>query len=245
MANPLCHAVLALGAVLLCSAASAVELTPARPLGPKLDGLPRVVGDDPVAQRINVTLQHAEERLARSIRECGRTDTHSWERKVRVETRGPRFLSLVVTDESFCGGAHPDGDLLALVFDLRDGSLADWNALLPPSLARPNALADTMSGGKVALLNADALSAAYARLYPTRPQNGVAAADWASCREAVASVRSFVVWPSAAPHGLAIQTLDLPHVVAACAVPVVLPTATLRGLGIGEELADALDSGRP
>lgn len=242
---------LVLGTTFLCSPASAVELALSHSLGPKLDGFPRVVGDNPVAHRINTTLQQAEERLGRAVKACGQlaaqsagNKNHSWERSVRVETRGPRFLSLVATDESFCGGAHPDSDSLALVFDLKDGSLANWNTLLPPSLAEPNALADTMSGGKVALQNADALSEAYARLYPTHPQNGISEDDWASCGEVTASVRSFVVWPSASPHGLAIQTLDLPHVVAACAVPVVIPTTALRGLGISDELAAALDSGR-
>ena len=64
-------AILALVVALPASTAGAVELLPSRPLGPKVGGLPRVAGDDPVAHRINATLQQAEDRLGRAMRDCG------------------------------------------------------------------------------------------------------------------------------------------------------------------------------
>ena len=230
--------------------AGAVEVITSPPLWKDVNAFPRVAGEDPVVRRINATLQKADDRLGRAVRGCAKTSRQprdlagAWKRSVRVTTHGPNFLSLVADDVSFCGGAHPDSGTLALVFDLQTGQLVDWRTLLPASLIQSTPLDEALDGGKIGLISSDKLAATYGMLYPTRPQNDISNEDWSSCREAVGEARAFLAWPAVKPNGLAVQPADLPHVVAACGVPVIVPTAMLRSLGVSQSLTDALDAAR-
>lgn len=244
-----CCAALAM-AIITAHPARAVELVSSHPLWKDVAAFPRVAGENSVARQINETLTKADERLARAVRECAKPSSRphelagAWKRSVRVTTRGPTFVSLVADDVSFCGGAHPDSGTLALVFDLQTGKLVDWRTLLPVVLATSTTLDGSLDGGKVGLVGSDELSRIYQKLYPARPQDGMSKEDWASCREAVGEAQAFLMWPAVTPHGLALQPADLPHVVAACGVVVVVPTATLRGMGASQQLVDALNAGQ-
>ena len=80
-----------------------------------------------------------------------------WERKITVTVTGPRFLSMVAVDSLFCGGAHPDSDTLAMVFDLTTGRPVNWMDLVPKS-ANASAISDSNSDGtKVGALIVPAL----------------------------------------------------------------------------------------
>jgi hypothetical protein len=50
------------------------------------------------------------------------------------------------------------------------------------------------------------------------------------------------LWPEPKDGGLAIEPGDLPHAVEACADLVVVPTETLRTLGVNVALLDAIDA---
>lgn len=52
------------------------------------------------------------------------------------------------------------------------------------------------------------------------------------------------LWPDAKGGGIAVAPEGLPHVVAACAEPVTIPTATLRKLGVKALILDAIDAAR-
>jgi hypothetical protein len=229
----------------LIGTSHAAALAPGRDVAPGVAGFPRLEDNDPVAQKVNTTLQRAEDRLRHAIGQCASGAGHAgkpadvWERHVRVTDRGPGFLSLVADDSASCGGAHPDSGTLALVFDLRNGMLVNWERMLPPGLGAAS-LDDALDGGKVGLFNSDALARSYRAHYPARPQNGISAEDWSSCREAIADTRSFTLWTDARAHGLALAPADLPHVVAACGVPVVLDATALHQLGVSDALIATL-----
>lgn len=56
----------------------------------------------------------------------------NWQRDFAVTMRGPRFLSLVITDSYSCVGMpHPDDMTTALIFDLTTGQQVTWKGLLP------------------------------------------------------------------------------------------------------------------
>jgi hypothetical protein len=40
---------------------------------------------------------------------------------------------MMAADGFYCGTAHPDDDLVVLVFDLETGEQVDWSALVPKS----------------------------------------------------------------------------------------------------------------
>ncbi len=96
--------------------------------------------------RVNATLTRLNNELSKSLRDCDEgvvefekgagepvETKDDLTRSVEVTMRGPRLLSLVATDEFFCGGAHPDDDLTVLVFDLKSGIQVDWSTLVAKS----------------------------------------------------------------------------------------------------------------
>lgn len=72
--------------------------------------------------------------------------------------------------------------------------------------------------------------------------------DDKECREAVTTANAdgppaMMAWLDAKDGGLAVQ-FDLPHVVQACADPVVIPVATLKAEGANAALTAALEAAR-
>ena len=89
-------------------------------IAPGVDSLPRVVAGPAVsaesAQRINSNLSQYDAPMKFAARECikpanpiGGEPTHDlyWKRAVRISMRGPRYLSLISSDNYDCGGVHP------------------------------------------------------------------------------------------------------------------------------------------
>jgi len=73
--------------------------------------------------------------------------------------------------------------------------------------------------------------------------------DLAECRQAVLDQATngppgMMVWLDAKKPGLAVQISDLPHVVAVCGTPVVIPAAVLRSEGAQPALLKALEGQR-
>lgn len=94
----------------------------------------------------------------------------SWERNVDASMRGPRFLTYRVTDNVYCGGAHPNVSYWSIVYDLVSGAPIDWSSLLPPSLTGKVALAEQADGTKIVTLASKRLHALYLERY--RPKTG-------------------------------------------------------------------------
>jgi hypothetical protein len=148
-----------------------------------------------------------------------------WSRSVKVTMQGPRYLSLVATDEVFCGGAHPDSDDVALVFDMTTGEPVNWVSMLTKGI-EASAYADTaIDGSTVGALILPAL----AKIYTDAAEG--------DCKDVGSEVsqHSFQLWPDAKAGTLVAVEFDLPHVVRACAVPLSLSMAEARRLGFREE----------
>jgi hypothetical protein len=194
-------------------------------------------------RRINATLRLLNRKLAHSLRECDESARQSyldendspkkparargaWERKVRITMRGPVLLSMVANDEEFCGGAHPDGDTTAMVFDLETGQRVNWQNYFSEPL---DGHSDNMSDGGLetglvipALREMSLLSAV--------PE----------CRSAFVEGQSYSIWPDANKGVLIAVPFDLPHVVAACADPISLTSEQALKLGFTEPLVGAI-----
>ena len=205
---------------------------------------------DDAERRINAALQRLTEQIRKTVPTCKNDQGKqgSWERTVEAPMRGPGFISFVIRDEAFCGGAHPAAATMAIVYDLKTGRPVDWTILLPPSLTGSVALAAGMDGvrpgegAKMVTLASPRLYDLYIAGYAL-PDADATAQDRADCKEAVQRVGgnppAMMVWLSAKPAGLALQ-YDLSHVVQNCAVPVIIPLATLRREGAKPALLDAI-----
>jgi hypothetical protein len=141
---------------------------------------------------------------------------------------GPRFLSLVASDESFCGGAHPDNDQMAMVFDMTTGATVSWTSMVARS-ARASAVTDTISDG----------STVGALTLPALEKMNLDATD-ADCKDAFQSPQSFLLWPDARSETLVAMPIDLPHVVQACANEIHMTIDQARKLGFDENLLGAI-----
>lgn len=113
----------------------AVQIRKLPPVISNVAAFPRLVaGAEPaIVERINKVLAPGDSRVRSAAKECLRAGRKrsDWSRKVFVTMQGPRYVSLIASDDYFCGGAHPDTSTMALVFDLNTGGLVDWAKLLP------------------------------------------------------------------------------------------------------------------
>lgn len=198
---------------------------------------------DSAEQRINAALHQMDGRLRKALTTCKGDDgaPGNWQRTIDVPMHGPGYLSLVITDDAFCGGAHPSTATMSIVYDLVTGNPVNWTHLLPSSLTGKVALTKGMDETRMVTLESKRLYALYIAGYDPGPGT---AEDRASCKEAVQNIGdtdppAMMAWLSAKPAGLAVQ-YDLSHVVQACAVPVVIPIATLRAEGAKPAMLDAI-----
>ncbi len=125
------------------------KLEPVRQLRKGIDAWPLILNaNDAASKRANAILQEMNQKLALALKDCdtnyaawtqemgdaskgkgGAAD--EWERKVEVTMTGPRFLSIVATDDFiFCGGAYPDSDRISMVFDMSTGDPVNWTAMI-------------------------------------------------------------------------------------------------------------------
>jgi hypothetical protein len=214
-----------------------------------VDAWPLIVNPaSPAEQNVNATLTDLNLSLTKALAECDAAaladmkQSHipqkdwpgavaeDWSRKVEVTMQGPRFLSLVATDDYVnCAGAHPASDTMAMVFDMTTGTPLNWPAMVAKS-AGASTFADTVAdGNKVEALVLPALATI----------NLAAAND--DCKEAFQNPQSFQLWPDAKAGTLVAQAFDLPHAAADCAIQFPLTMEQARTLGFGESLLSAID----
>jgi hypothetical protein len=172
------------------------------------------------------------------VAECRATGgkDSEWTRTIEVTMRGPRYLSLLATDNFSCGGPHPDYSLVALVYDLATGAPVNWKRLLPAALAQ-DTRTDTAGDGTV-------LGEVVSPALLTRVVEAARAEPMSDpeCPDAlVESTRGFLLWPDAQAGGIVAQPVGLPHAVDACANPIVIATPEMRKLGIDAGLVDAIE----
>ena len=225
-----------------------ISVEPIHELRKGVDAWPLIASpNDVAAQRVNAVLTQMNRKLAKALTVCdanyiawakmvdliltGKASAaNDWERKIEVTMAGPRFLSIVATDDFvFCGGAHPDYDRNALVFDLRNGSLLDWPTLIAKSAGASSRLGSGLEGATNPLV-----------LFPALEKINAVAAD-KDCKDAFRNEQPFLVWPDAKRESLVIEAVDMPHVVQACADEVPLTMDQARQLGFDESLLSAID----
>ncbi len=218
---------------------------------------PRLPSGAPQAGRINQALAAADARARRAARACrdeaagsasgadaGGRQGQGWTRRITVAMRGPRYLALVTDDDADCGGLYPNAGRVALVYDLRTGTPPDWSRLLPRSLAGTASVETAMDGTPVGMIGSETLKS----LYLTAARAAAGKVD-PGCEEALRQLAGpFTLWPDMGrggkPGGLVLLPAPLPHASAACGVPVLIGMATLRQLGVQQDMLDAIDAAR-
>jgi hypothetical protein len=220
----------------------AVTLTVPPPAQKDIAAMPQIADPtDDAERRINAALKQLDRKVLGAAKDCQGGD---WQRTVEAPMRGPGFLSLTVTDAVFCAGnAHPSSSTFSIVYDLATGRPVDWTKLLPASLTGTVALEEQADGSKIVTLAAKRLFDLYMGGY-----GAVAAgrSDLDDCKQALLATATdappgMMVWLDAKAGGLAVQ-VGLPHAVAACEEPVVIPTATLRKEGAQAALLKPFDA---
>ncbi|MGA8089477.1 MAG: hypothetical protein WCA10_19550 [Terracidiphilus sp.] len=203
-----------------------------------VDAWPLIVHPTNAAeQRINETLANLNRKFAKRVQDCisGKFawskgfNEGEWGRTVKVTMQGPRFLSMVASDDFYCGTAHPDDDLVVLVFNIEIGEQVDWSALVGKSAGASlskNELGD--EDGTPPLMLPE-LQATYA------------AADKDYCKDDFEDERSFVLWPDAESGTLVAEVAGLPHVALPCKNELKLTIEQSRNLGFDESLLQAIE----
>ena len=207
----------------------ALVASPALPGG--IAAFPRVAADagSSAAARINRALASADR-----VPGCETRTGGHWDRTISVTMRGPRYLSLLATDDWYCrGAAHPNTDRAALVFRLDNGSPVDWKTMFRRGVVESAARTRGGGDGDPVMVTSTALWNRYARLATT-------AAD-KQCAPVYANTpeTELMLWPDAKKNGLDAAP-DWPHVIAACAIVVTLSPAQLRDLGSPPAFIDAI-----
>lgn len=247
------------------SAADGVALDGPEELAAQLSAFPRIADADASGltsdgvAKINAALAKADARVEAAAAECRDQAKESgssapddgWQRTVDVTWNGPGFLSYLVTDSYYCGGAYPSQESFPLVFDFATGAPVNWARYLPASLTGKATLDSASDGTRLGVVSSSTLVKLYLAGY-VNAANAVAtgsdspALDAESVKECEDLItdslqgQSFVIWPQANPVGLAVMPLGLPHAIAACGVAVVISPSKLKSLGAKPAFLDAL-----
>ncbi|MBB3172412.1 hypothetical protein FHR90_000218 [Endobacter medicaginis] len=235
----------ALFAAGLAGAPTAVAAAEAPTLISHVAPFPAVPGDAAADARIRTAFDHASRNLQSAITACAQQagtegGKASWTRTIAVTMSGPTFFSVLAQDDSFCGGAYPDSETSAYVYDLATGSPVNWQRLLPPRFAATGEIVQGLGGSRLGLVHSAFMMSLYRSLYPARLPD-IDPANRQDCLDSVED--GFTVWPDASRHALMIQPTAQDHATAACAVPVAVPVATLREIGRTDaRLLDALQA---
>jgi hypothetical protein len=208
-----------------------VHLVAQPPLGLLLASLPRLAppSSGPAAQRINQALATSDAGLRSAVSQCRDSANGSdffWERSVSVAMRGPTYLSLVISDNYFCGGAYPNAVRFALSYDLRTGAALNWKVLLPKTMVRSVIVNTASDGAKFGVVEAPFLKTLY--------MGTVTDVDCESALRAV-DLR-FILWLDPQREGIALQPYGLAHAVNSCGTETVVGLATLRQMHMNPSL---------
>lgn len=225
------------------AAAQTLALSQPKPLSIGQPSLQRIGAPATAATaRINAALDRMDRRWVAFAHDCHDDESapaaDNAGRSVEVTARGPAYLSLVIRYDYSCGGAHPDGGTIALVYDLETGRPVDWLKLLPAAL---KARADLDTAGEGSSIGR-VFSPVLHELYVKAVARDRALADQGDCAEVLADpALPFQLWPDARAHGLVLEPAGLPHAVAACANPETIGADALRQLGFDGPMLETVE----
>jgi hypothetical protein len=218
--------------VLAAHAASLVTLIPSRPVARGVAALPRLAArpDDATALRINRALAVVDDITRSAVPDC-----KQWKRTITVPMLGPLYLSLLIHDDRFCG-AYPDTQLVSLVFDLRTGTPVEWKHIFPAEMIEKEDMTSNDGEAYEVDVTSPTLWSLYAQLLSSSGHD-----DCGSALSDMEQWTRLMLWPDAAANGVGMQAADLPHAVAVCRVPAIIPSDRLHELGVTSEFLEALD----
>jgi hypothetical protein len=215
-----------------------VNVAPVRQMREDVDLWPLIVHPKNAAERrINATLAKLNGEFAGKVRDCisgkfawsKELTPGEWERTTKVTMRGPRFLSMVASDGFYCGTAHPDDDLVVLVFNLETGEQVDWSSLIDKSVGASLSRGELGDENGTPPLRLPGLKVIYA------------AVEDDDCKRYFEDERSFVLWPDAGSGTLIAEVAGLPHVALPCKNDLKLTIEQARKLGFDESLLQAIE----
>ena len=179
-----------------------------------------------------------EERTLCLASQSGNAD---YTRFVQAPFTGPRFLSVTINEDSYCGGSHPNVDIRPLTFDRETGGLPDWRSLWP-TIQVDSSLEGT--GYWPATTRAPALVDWFRAAVRDDPETD---AEWLSQCEAHYGPEpideALVLWLDAETGGIGMDLAWLAHAEKACGSARVMPIDTAERLGASPELVEALRRG--
>jgi len=241
MARTIATLALALGLIATSAQAGTLILFQPPPLARGMPALPRITGAlTPADARINAALSKVDASWTAFIKSChdqAGADADV-ERSNQLAMSGPGYFAVTIGYSYDCGGAHPDGGSIALVYDLATGRPVNWAQLLPKSLVDAVSTDTAGDGTTIGLIASKQLQKLYAR-------EALAHADADTRKDCADTLTqdglTFQVWPDAKAGGLMLQP-DLPHVVMACGDPQLISVPTLRKLGVAAPLLSAIET---
>jgi len=241
MARAIATLALALGLAATSAQAETLAFTQPPALAKGMPALPHIAAPaNPATARINAALTKVDASWRAFLRDCHQQAGKDFdmERSNQVAMRGPGYFAVTIGYSYDCGGAHPDGGSIALVYDLSTGRPVNWAQLLPKALVDSSSTDSAGDGTTIGLITSKTLQKIYVR-------EALAHAD-AETRKDCADTLSqdgltFQVWPDAKAGGLMLQP-NLPHVVMACGDPQVISVPTLKRLGVAAPLLSAIET---
>lgn len=202
-------------------------------LGPRLNG-PGVDGINGALDSIDT---RALSRRAQCLEAAG--DLGSWIRTIWTPFVGPRFLTVAVSDQMNCGGAHPDGEISYYTFDRTLDDVVDWNTLWPNSGIRVMAPAPTGLAARTGSLSLWTWYVqAVARDTRVDPELRRQCSERFGPEPEGDDV--LAVWLDGESGGLGMKLADLPHAAKACGFVEIMPAQEMARLGATEPLLAAM-----
>ncbi len=130
------------------NAADEVVVSPMKSAG-EIVHYPRLVRfpDTQIQNRVNGLLAARDKEESGNYADCQtnlrenhqKMDKDSYFTEIKVTHASRRFLSITITGEYFCGGAHPDhGSREPLTIDLSQGTEVDWDKEFKPGFLGEN-----------------------------------------------------------------------------------------------------------
>jgi hypothetical protein len=208
------------------------------PVADKIAAMPQIIDPaDAAESRINAALSRLDENVRKAAEECKSFAPDGfWERSIDVPTRGPGYLSFVITDFTDCGGNHPNTSVMSIVYDLRTGAPVDWTQLLPGSLTGTLALQKGQDGTKMVTLASQRLFELYLAGYRAANPDPACVAE---VERGLNGPPGMMAWLDAKVGGLALQ-FDLFGATRGCSMPIVIPIPTLSAEGVKPELLESI-----
>lgn len=207
--------------------------------------MPRLTGETTAIRAINAELAHMDGQVRAALPECvasGVADTY-WQRFVDAPMMGPRFITVMASDDLYCGGNHPDTARFAVSYDLLSGRRVDWASLLPPILVQPLEQTTSAFDFEFTVSRSPRLLA----WLRDRISRDLAAEDqawWEDCKASYSDEAGLALMISidAQHEGLAIDPINLPHAVQACGATEVMSVAELQRMEAAPTLIAAIQT---